>query len=681
MDFGIHLETQQKESVTFKGMNIPREILGNIRYPIATPIQRKVIPKLLTGEDLIAVSRTGSGKTYAYVIPILMRLLAEREAKSIYTKAKAIIIVPTYELATQVFSVFQELSKNGVHPGLFTGIGSLAHSFNYLVVGQFEVAICTPGRLEHLLNEVSQAERNKPIFLKIDDKGAKREVSITDQQLLDKISRPDIVVIDEMDRIFEDKSLSLSLERILEYLKDSPQFALFSATHHKGNTQIQTILGRPNMELIEILGGVSDHLEQGRLTINNFLVQEDLKFSLLLSLLKKLDGQKILVFVSTCKRATIISEALKSTGIAQGTLSSLEAEESRDQVMTAFKDNQISVLISTDVGCRGLDIKGIGAIIEYDYAPNRSTAVHRVGRMNRGKAEQGTLFSFIRKADIATYLAFLNHIYSEKPRDPSRLSRLCFASTSCIHNSQHTTCSYLGMGTVPPSVYSASQALAQALLAKDPSFATSYQKFTKTNPPAPIDPQWVVSVINASTLPIHPYFGTHSTDAMAAAVHTYKPRASLATHTPGPNRRTIRLQARPNPVKPKVVPRAAQSTSADKFKDPSFIPYENIKSSTFITTEDKPDRTTQHQDRARQLSKPPGQLFTEWKKDNRDRLCKGFLLKRPSAEEEPTPTPGPKPRRSDGETHSVRKVQELREAREKAHQERRLKVQKKRKTR
>ncbi|KAI5171145.1 ATP-dependent RNA helicase DDX54/DBP10 [Nematocida sp. LUAm3] len=667
MDFGISVETQQKESVTFKGMGIPKEILGNIQYPIATPIQRKVIPRLNMGEDIITVSRTGSGKTYAYVIPILMQLLKEREKKTIYTKAKAIVIVPTYELAMQVASVFRDLSKNGVHPALFTGMGSLAHSFNYLVVGEFEVAICTPGRLEHMIVELSSAEKNKPIYVKVDDKGTKREMCIEDSQLLQKITHPDIVVIDEMDRIFEDNALSLSLERILGAIQGSPQYALFSATHHRGNIHIRTLLNRKDMALVEILGGVSDHLESGRLIINNLHVQEDIKFSLLLSLLKKHSTKKILIFVSTCKRAMVISTLIKEQGYRAGVFSSMESEEAREEVMKAFKNDEISILVSTDVGCRGLDIKGIKAIIEYDYAPNRNTSVHRVGRMNRGRGEDGVLFSFIRSADLPTYFAFLNHIYSEKPRDATRPTRLCFQTESCIFNSEHKQCVYLGLGAVPSSIYINNHVPMKRLLEIDNSFSLSYDKYCKTNPVEKIDNNWVLSSLCTKVLPVHKFFGI-SSSSLLTAVRQYKSKYNPITSS-------ITYQQKPQEKKKKQqIP-----VNLEKYRDPNFISYENIKSSTYTPIENKPNREKEIQERIKKMSKSPGTIFTEWKKSNRDRLNKGYLLKRPTAEEAEEDKKE-KYKKSEGETRSVRKISEVRERREKDHQERRLKVQKKRKS-
>ncbi|KAI5191160.1 ATP-dependent RNA helicase DDX54/DBP10 [Nematocida sp. AWRm77] len=654
MDFGIDTEVQRKESVTFKGMGIPIEIMSNIKYAIATPIQRKVIPRILQGEDIIAVSRTGSGKTFAYVIPILMKLLEKREKKDIYTRARAIIIVPTYELATQVFSVFLDLSSKGVHPAMFTGIGSLAHSFNYLVVGHFEVAICTPGRLEHMLTELSSAEKAKPIYLKVDEDKGKKDVSITTEQLLEKLTNPDIVVIDEMDRVFEDSSLSLSLERILEHFTNDPQYALFSATHHRGNVQIRSILSRKNIELVEVLGGVSEHLEDGRLAVNALFLQEDMKMAVLLSLIKKMEGEKMLIFVSTCKRALILGEALRQAGLAVGVLSSAESEESRELVLKSFKKDELSLLLSTDVGCRGLDIKGINAIVEYDYAGSKSTAVHRVGRMNRGKHEKGALYSFVRIADIPTYLAFLNHIHAEKPRDGSRQSRLCFTTDACIHNNNHSTCAYLGLGSVSRSFYSNAQELAHQVLrdSSDAGYSGSYTKYTKTNVPEKVDPHWIVTSVDVKNIPVHPLF-EDSTDSIAESIKKYKSKYNplLAPYTAQQSARKThnRRAVRKDPV-----------INLDRFKDSSFIPYENIKSVTFSDQPAAPKKTKEIRERVRKLARAPGQIFTEWTKENRDRLSKGYLLTRPAAEEKEEN----KPKQSDGATRTPQQITKMRAQRE-----------------
>ncbi|KAI5166853.1 ATP-dependent RNA helicase DDX54/DBP10 [Nematocida sp. AWRm78] len=666
MDFGLNVEVEKKESVSFKGMGIPIEILGNIKYSIATPIQRKVIPKLLKGEDIIAISRTGSGKTYSYVIPILMELLRNREKKTVYTRAKAIIIVPTYELANQVFEVVRELSSNGVHPAMFTGMGTVAHSLNYLVVGQFEVVICTPGRFEHILTEVSSADKNRPIHMKVDEGNIKKEVCITDQQILEKITQPDIVIIDEMDRIFEDKSLSLSLERILEFFKNEPQYALFSATHHRGNTHIRSILNRKDMETVEVIGGVSDHLEQSRLVINNLHVQEEMKMPILLSLLKKQENEKILIFVSTCKRCLMVAEAVKKIGLKMGLLNSSESEESRDLVVKGFKTGEISVLVSTDVGCRGLDIRGINTIIEYDYPACRSTGVHRVGRMNRGRSERGTMYSFIRTADLPTYFAFLNHIHAEKPRDATRFTRLCFQTVSCINEDNHRNCVYLGMGSVPASFYNMSLELARSIIKEDTSYDRSYLRYSKTNPAEKVDPQWVVRSLEVRDIPVHPCFGVTECP-MQASIKAYKSRHTKLMSTEHIKKERVK---RPKLVKNTVI-------DMDKFKDPSFIPYENIKSNTFTPSlEIKSDKSHEIKRRIQKMSRPAGQMFTEWKKESRDRLNKGYLLTRPPSKkdqeeaQEGTEAAGhnendrPKTRKSDGDLNSVRKILEARKKKE-----------------
>lgn len=688
MDFGLREERQTKGSVAFKGMNIPREILGNIKYSIATPIQRKVIPKLLSGEDVIAISRTGSGKTMSYVIPILMNLLKSQEKKTIYTRAKAIVIVPTYELAVQVSSVFQELSSGGVHPAMFTGMGTVAHSLNYLVVGQFEVAICTPGRLEHILGEIAQADNSRPIFMKIDDNNTKREVSITDKQILEKITEPEIVVIDEMDRIFEDKSLSLSLERILEYFKGSPQYALFSATHHRGNTHIRTILNRKEIDTVEVLGGVSDHLEEGRLKIHNLHVREEMKVATMLSILKNLQNSqkrygsvgadglvrgsvKVLVFVSTCRRCLAVAEAVRTTGLSVAVLSSAESEESREQAVKDFRTGDVSVLVSTDVGCRGLDIRGIDTIVEYDYPSNRSTSVHRVGRMNRGKSEKGSLYAFIRTRDISTYLAFLNHIHSEKPRDSTRKTRLCFHSDRCIVdgvNGSHEKCAYLGLGRVPGSFYGTSEEIARTVSGEDKEAdRRSYDTYNRTNPGEKVDGKWVVTSVDLKGIKIHPCFGV-KVSSVEESVRTYKARNNPIISANCHNRiEKIRKDRKKQIISKSTV-------DLDKFKDPLFIPYENIKSNTYATgIEQKDDRSSQLKERVRKMRKQPGQMFTEWKKENRDRLCKGYLLTRPPPQEAANEEePAQIRRKSDGDTVSVRKIFEARKKKERETERRRL---------
>ncbi|KAH9385883.1 ATP-dependent RNA helicase DDX54/DBP10 [Nematocida major] len=642
MDFGISTELQKKESVSFKGMNIPMEILGNIRYSIATPIQRKVIPKLLQGEDVIAISRTGSGKTYAYVIPILMRLLKERVKKTLFTKARALVIVPTYEIAQQVSDTFKELSSNGVHPALFTGMGTFAHSLNYLVVGQFEVAICTPGRLDRLMTEISASQPGRPLYVRVEEENVKKEVTISDAQILDKITNPDIVVIDEMDRIFEDRSLAESLDVILGQIKTSPQYALFSATHHTGNTHIRNILNR-RIETVEVLGGITEHLEESRLVINNLFVQEGIKLPVLLALLKKHREKKVLVFVSTCRRCPGVAEAVRIIGRVAHILSSSESEEARALSVEAFKKGRDDVLISTDVGCRGLDIRGVDVIIEFDYARCRSTCIHRVGRMNRGKTERGELVSFVGSPDIPTYLAFVQHIYSEKRRDSTRGANLCVGEdrgSICAQN-RHRSCIYLGLGRVPVSFYAGVQEAAQRVDIH-PSHGESYKSYLKTHP---VDTGVVRGSLHVDVqgIEVHPVFGVSDAGSMMEAVRTYR-----RTEKGPAFRRTERKDLKSSTV------------NMEKYRDVNFIPYENKRSAVC----ESPVVLQEVMGKKRTVRKDAGEKFAAWKKESRDRLNKGHLLKRPAAVSEEEETEERKTRKSDGDTVSVRKIYEARQKKE-----------------
>lgn len=672
MDFGLGGTEKKKEVVTFKGMGLRMEILGNIKYAISTPIQRKIIPKILNREDVIGISKTGSGKTYAYVIPILQRLLDEPREKSIYAKTRALILVPTYELAKQVSDAFLELSSDGVRPALFTGMGSLAHSFNYLVVGHFEVAVCTPGRLVHMITEITSAEDKRPTYLKVDEKGVKKEISITNQQLLEKITQPEVIVVDEMDRIFEDASLSQAFEQALQHISSTPQFCLFSATHSRCASLIRDVLDRKNIQLVEVLGGVSDHLEASRLEIRNLYVQEETKAPLLVSLLKKEgSASKVLVFTSTCTRCSAVGEMLREMGYTVGVLCSFESEESRADSLKAFKTGSIQVLVSTDVGCRGLDIKGITTVIEYDYAPDRSTCIHRVGRMNRGRNEKGTLFSFIRPGDLSAYLSFLNHIHAEKPRDVSRTTRICFVPDTCHVDGMHSSCSYLGLGYVPSSFYADAQGCARP---SDPSaFASSYAKYESTHRTRKKEAVWSVPSVDTKRIPVHPCFG-QSANILEEAVRSYKSKSlasSLAAH--GSARFSGLISG--SKAKPQSPPGGMLNSAASNHRSPLFIPYENIKSDINSASQIFLGREKAAASLSRKPGRTPGLRFTEWKKSNRDRLCKGHLLKRPGfqagEEIEEAADEGPrKMPKKEGNTRSIRGVLKIREERDKKMQNR-----------
>jgi ATP-dependent RNA helicase RhlE len=627
MDFGLdRVSSRQKECIRFKGMGVPEGLLRNIPFEMATPIQRKAIPLIDQGRDVIGISRTGSGKTLAYLIPIVKRALERKENRDLYMKAMAMIIVPTHELALQVQDVVSSLCEGSkVRAGVFTGSTALAHSFNFLVVGVFDIVICTPGRLEHMTKEVAACKDGKPLYIQVSEKGKrqKKDVAIDNSQVLEKIVNPEILVVDEMDRIFEDESLAVSTEHILSVLKTSPQYVLFSATDHKKIAQIQALLGRKAFEKIEISGGVCSFLEQGRLKMNFFLVNEEGKASVLLGLLRvpRISGCRVIVFTSTCKRCVYVAEILNKSGIRSGVLSSEESDEYRESVLHSFRKHEISCLVSTDLGCRGLDIRGVSYVVDFDFAGSRNTEVHRIGRMNREKNEKGEMFSFVRPADLVVYLSFVNLVYNEQPRDSMTSSRVCFSlGPECMAGGEgHQQCIYMGIGRIPPTFYY-ENGEAIKNLGVDCSIRRaaedSYDKYNRTLPQTEkIGKSWSIREVNTANVKIHPYFSHMSPEIYGGdkeniwdKLHNYRRRDR------GREERKER--------------KGVGLAETEKFRNPNFIRYENKSSSRFAggeAIENWKEGLGLEGRKRKGLLKEEGFLFGEWKKENRERLGKGMF--------------------------------------------------------
>lgn len=670
MDFGIGASAAKaKKYVTFKSMGLPSELLRNIPHEIATPIQRKVIPLVKERADVVGISRTGSGKTFAYLLPIIAELIEQQKAgaeeKGVFAHAHCIVIVPTHELAAQVQHVFAALAdKTGLNAAVFTGAATLSHSFNYLVVGRFEVVICTPGRLEHMLREVESCKDARPLHLRMGEPGKKhkRELCAANQDLLAKLTNPALVVIDEMDRIFEDENLAGSVECILSKLRTAPRYAMFSATNHKKILRIQELLGGRHFEMVEIAGGLCDLLEGGRLQMNFFLVNEQGKMGALLGLVRtlrekeraegaaKFKESRALIFASTCKRCEFIAHVLEKAGLRAGILSSEESDESREHVLQLFRKGELSHLVCTDLGCRGLDIRGVKYVVDFDFASSRNTEIHRVGRMNREKGEAGTVFSFIRPADLVVYLSLVNSIYSEKPRDATRASALCFGSAgpcaAAAGSDAHRDCVYLGLGKIPPSFYyEHSEAIGSMGTdsSLEQSYRNSYERYNKTLPaPEKVDRAWAIRDVKSSDVKMHPFFRpgraiggcghtSKGKEEVWEQIHKYKARGRADGAGLG-GRRSRRA--------PRCLGLGGKSITlaqAEKYKDGNYIQHENKKSSLFegFSNDTWKAGLGLEGGRRKELVKEEGNLFAEWKKENRERLSKGVLGKNWAQRDEP----------------------------------------------
>ncbi len=333
-----------------------------LNFKTATPIQQQAIPLIIQGKDLIAVAQTGTGKTAAFVLPILNKIL--EAADSNFTKA--LIIVPTRELAVQIDQVIEAYSY-------FTGVSSIAvyggsngKDFNQekiALTSGADIIIATPGRLIAHLN-MGYVNFSHLRFL----------------------------VLDEADRLL-DMGFQPDLMKIINSLNPKRQSVLFSATMpHSVSTLAKTLLNNPasvSIAMSKPAEGVSQAA---------YVLHDSQKLTLVVDLLKDKVGQRIIVFCSTKQAVSQLFQRLKARNIPIGQISSDVEQDQREQIMLDFRNRKIDILVATDVLSRGIDIEGIDMVINYDVPRDAEDYVHRIGRTARA-ARKGEALTLISATD------------------------------------------------------------------------------------------------------------------------------------------------------------------------------------------------------------------------------------------------------------------------------------------
>jgi ATP-dependent RNA helicase RhlE len=345
--------------MSFQPLGLSESIVHAVqrmRYIEPSPIQQQAIPLLMQGKDLIASAQTGTGKTAAFILPILSKLGAHQP------KTRCLVLEPTRELAAQVidcledYTYFSDLTYCLVHGGV--GYGNQ----NETLAKRPDVVVATPGRLlDHLENKT-----------------------------LD-LSSIEYLVLDEADRML-DMGFLPDVSRIIRQCStENRQTMLFSATIPP---RLQTLVGWA-MKTPEILsiGRSATPAETVRHVL--YPVAADQKFELLLGILENLHYESIIVFTRTKMGADRISGTLEQAGHKVVTIHSDRSQSERTQSLAAFKEGKVEVLVATDIASRGLDIDDVTHVINYDVPEGPEDYVHRIGRTGRAskKGDALTLFT------------------------------------------------------------------------------------------------------------------------------------------------------------------------------------------------------------------------------------------------------------------------------------------------
>ncbi|MCJ7734053.1 MAG: DEAD/DEAH box helicase [Anaerolineales bacterium] len=347
--------------MSFNQFNLDSRLLAAVKrfgFTTPTPIQVSAIPLALDGHDLVGTAQTGTGKTAAFVLPILHKLLTDPGKRT-----RALIVTPTRELAEQIHQTVGRLSygTNIRSVAVYGGVGA-APQIEALRHG-VEVLVACPGRLlDHI--------RNQDI----------------------KLDRIEVLVLDEADRML-DMGFLPDIKRILSYVPKKRQTMLFSATFPKEIEQLAAqTLTNPKRVAIGIVrpAHTVDH--------TLFPVPHHLKNQLLIKLLDQTETKSILIFTRTKHRAQNLLKKIKRTDYKATSLHGDRTQGQRSASLNGFKEGKYQIMVATDIAARGLDIDGISHVINYDMPDTADAYIHRIGRTGRAQ-RSGEAFTFMTPDD------------------------------------------------------------------------------------------------------------------------------------------------------------------------------------------------------------------------------------------------------------------------------------------
>ncbi len=362
--------------MSFENLNIIDPLsraLAKEGYTTPTPIQMLSIPHLLKGKDLMGIAQTGTGKTAAFVLPILQRMSEELKVPTPGVP-RVLVLVPTRELAAQIGQSFATYGQflQFKHAVIFGGVNQ-GQQVRVLSRG-VDILVATPGRLIDLMNQG---------YIKL--KGV------------------EFFVLDEIDRML-DMGFINDMRKIISVLPRKRQSLFFSATI---SPQTSEFAGRLLTDPVHVeaapQASTLECIEQ-----RVFFVDQNDKYPLLLGLLKQQDLKRVLLFTRTKHRADKVALMLNKSHIKADAIHGNKSQNQRTKAMQDFKSGRLQVLVATDIAARGLDIDDISHVINYNLPNEPESYVHRIGRTGRAGAN-GTAYSFC-SADERNFLRSIERL-------------------------------------------------------------------------------------------------------------------------------------------------------------------------------------------------------------------------------------------------------------------------------
>jgi ATP-dependent RNA helicase RhlE len=360
--FHIYLQDQDRilsTSPSFASLALHPSLhrgLKELGFARPTPIQADAIPPALDGRDLLACAMTGSGKTYAFLLPILHQLMSKSRGST-----RALVLTPTRELAAQIhqsmndIAIHTPLTSAAVFGGV--GMGPQEHAFRSGV----DVLVATPGRLlDHF------------------------------RQPYAKLDQLEFLVLDEADRML-DMGFLPEIKKILRHLPARKRQTLFFSATMPGPIAAlsKEMLSNPVTLNLQRQSAPAKGITQAV-----YPVSQDLKSALLVELLKRGDMPQALVFTRTKHRANRLASQLVTNGIKAERIHGNRSQSQRTQALAGFKNGEYQVLVATDIAARGIDVEALGHVVNFDVPLAAEDYIHRVGRTARAEAT-GEAFTFV----------------------------------------------------------------------------------------------------------------------------------------------------------------------------------------------------------------------------------------------------------------------------------------------
>lgn len=356
--------------MSFSDLPLPFSLLHALQkeqYTAPYPIQREAIPPIVNGKDVLGIAKTGSGKTAAYVLPILAKL--EKGQAFTNRQVPVLILVPTRELAVQVALVVEQFATYlksrvktlAVHGGV--SINPQMQAMN-----QVQILVATPGRLLDLVDSNAV-----------------------------KLSKVELLVLDEADKMLN-LGFKKEMDRIIGLLPTRRQNVLFSATLSEDLASLSAILLQEPLTIkIESAETATELIEQSA-----YLVAEEKKGPLLRYLIKSADMQQVLVFTSSSYKADNVANKLRKNGLEAAAIHGKKSQSARTKTLKQFKSGKLRVLVTTDLLARGIDIDSLPHVINYELPRSPKDFIHRIGRTGRAEIK-GAAISLVTSDQLAHF--------------------------------------------------------------------------------------------------------------------------------------------------------------------------------------------------------------------------------------------------------------------------------------